>query len=72
MLQIENEHETPKETNYYRNNHNNFQRPDNNQEILDYSEQEPKSKIKHKQNISKTHQTKYNYPKKKFGQYHLF
>ena len=38
MPQIDNEHETPIETNYYQNN---FQRPDTNQEILDYNEQEP-------------------------------
>ena len=72
MLQIENEHETPMETNYYQNNHVNFRSPDNNQEIIDYTEQEPKRKFKHKQYISKTHPTKYNYTKKKFGQNHFF
>ena len=40
MLQLENEHETPIESNYYPKNHNNFQNADNIQEIIDYTEQE--------------------------------
>ena len=42
MLQIENEYETPIESNYYQKNHNNFQNADNIQEIIDYTEQELK------------------------------
>ena len=42
MLQIENEYETPIESNYYQNNENNFQNPDNTQKITDNTEQELK------------------------------
>ena len=40
MLQIENEYETPIESNSYRNNNDHFQNPDKIQEITDYTEQE--------------------------------
>ena len=42
MLQIENEYETPIESNYYQNNHYHFQNPDNPQKVTDYTEQELK------------------------------
>ena len=42
MLQIENEYETSIESNYYQNNHDNFQNPDKIQEIKEYTEQEIK------------------------------
>ena len=42
MLQIENEYETQIESNYYQNNNNHFQSPDNVQKKSDYTEQELK------------------------------
>ena len=42
MLEIENEYETPIESNFYKNNHDNFQNHDNIQELIDYTEQELK------------------------------
>ena len=42
MLQIENEYETPIESNYYQKHCNNFQNADNIQEIIDYTKQELK------------------------------
>ena len=42
MLQIENEYETPIESNYCLSNNNNFQNPDNFQKRKDYTEQELK------------------------------
>ena len=72
MFQIENEYETPKGSNYYQNNYNNLQNPDNVQEMIDYTEQELKGSSSTKNIYIKTHQTKYNYPKKTYGQYHFF
>ena len=41
MLQIENEYETPFDSNYYQNkNNNNFENSDNTQNITNYTEQE--------------------------------
>ena len=71
MLQIENEYETPKESNDYQNNHNNLQNPDNIQEIIDYTEQELKE-VQAETISIKMHQTKHNYLKKNFGQNHFF
>ena len=42
MLQIENEYETPIVSNYYQNNHNHFENPDNPQKVTNYTEQELK------------------------------
>ena len=42
MHQIENDYETPIESNHYQSNHNNFQNPDNIQEIIDYTDQQLK------------------------------
>ena len=69
MLQIENEHETPVESNFYENNNHHFQNPDNIQKITDYTEQELKGSLS-TNNIIRIHQIKYKYTKKKFGQSH--
>ena len=42
MLQIENEYESPIVSNYYQDNYDHFQNPDNTQKVTDYTEQEPK------------------------------
>ena len=39
---LQNENETPKESNYYQNDNSHFQNPDNDQKITDYTEQELK------------------------------
>ena len=52
MLQIENEYETPIESNYYKNNKHHLQNSDNTQKNTYYNEQEFKRKVKYKQNIS--------------------
>ena len=70
MLQIENEYGTPIEPNYFQNNNKHLQNPDNIQEkkiIPNKNLKEIQAQIVH----IKTHQIKYNYPKKKFGQNHF-
>ena len=46
MLQIENEYETPIESNFYENNNHHFQNPDNIQKITDYTKQELKGSLR--------------------------
>ena len=64
MFQIENEYETPIESNYYQNNYNNLQNPDNVQEKIDYTEQELKGSSS-TNNIYQNASNKIQLPKEK-------
>ena len=64
MLQIESEHETPIESNFYQNNEHNSQNPDNTQKVTVYTEQELKGSSSTNNKNQKKKQIKHNYTKK--------
>ena len=64
MLQVENEYETPIESNYYQNNQDSFQNPDNIQELINYTEQELKGSSS-TNNIYQNASNKVQLPKEK-------
>ena len=70
MLQIENEYETPIESNYYQNNKNHFQNSDNTQSITENTEEHLKE-VQRETIYIRIQQIKYSYEKKKIGQYHF-
>ena len=61
MRQIENEYETPIESNFYQNNKNPFQNPDSTQKITDYFDQKLKGSSGINNIYIRIHQIKYNY-----------
>ena len=63
MLQLENEYETPIESNYNQNNNNHLQKPDNILEITHYTEQEVKGSSS-TNNINRNASNKIQLPKK--------
>ena len=65
ILQIENEYETQLESNYYQNNYNNLQNPDNVQEKIDYTEQKLKGSSS-SNNIYQNESNKTQQPREKF------
>ena len=69
ILQIENEYETPTESNYYQTNQKliNFEKSDNTQNITDYAEQELKESSS-MNNITKIQHVNNNHLRKKLGQ----
>ena len=70
MLQIENENETPMESNF-NESFNKFEISDKTQNITDYTEQERKLSSSTNNIYQKKQEIKYNYQKKNFGQSHF-
>ena len=64
MLQIENEYETPIESNYYQNNKNHFKNSDNTQSITENTEEHLKE-VQRETIYIRIQQIKYSYERKK-------